>query len=186
MKAKLGMSPIAWWNDDLVELSRIEMGRFTVRTQRVRLDALVSEVTDRLRPRAQFRGLNLTFEGPVSPVWAEIDALRITQVLNNLIENALKFVPSGGAIDVSVRPEGERHVLVSVADTGPGIPEPALARLFERFYQVHSEPHRSTQGMGLGLYTCREIIGAHGGEIWAESVYGAGSTFRLRLERVTP
>lgn len=172
--------------DDLVELSRIELGRFTIRPEATRLDTLVARVVERLRPRSQLRGLNLTMHTPTEPVWARIDTLRITQVISNLVENALKFVPPGGAITVSVRPDGGSRAIVSVADTGPGIPPEAMEHLFQRFYQVRTDASRSTPGMGLGLYTCREIIRAHGGEIWAESEYGTGSTFHFRVDRVTP
>lgn len=172
--------------DDLVELSRIEMGRFSIHPETTRLDTLVADVIERMRPRSQLRGLSLTLQAPPEPVWARIDPLRITQVLSNLVENALKFVPSGGTIAVTIHPDGNHHVIVSVTDTGPGIPPEALGLLFQRFYQVRSDVSRSLPGMGLGLYTCREIIAAHGGEIWAESEYGAGSTFHFRLERATP
>ncbi len=172
--------------DDLVELSRIELGRFTMRPEVTCLDALVADVVERVRPRSQLRGLTLTLQPPPEPLWARVDPLRLTQVISNLVENALKFVPPGGAIAVMVRPDGDHHVVVSIADTGPGIPPEAIDHLFQRFYQVRNDALRSTPGMGLGLYTCREIISAHGGAIWAESEYGAGSTFHFRLDRTTP
>lgn len=172
--------------DDLVELSRIELGRFEMRPELTRLDTLIADVVERMRPRSQLRGLALALQSPAEPVWARVDPLRITQVVSNLVENALKFVPSGGTITVAVRPDGDRHTVVTIADTGLGIPPEAIDQLFQRFYQVRTDASRSTPGMGLGLYTCREIISAHGGEIWAESTYGAGSAFHFRLDRVTP
>jgi signal transduction histidine kinase len=172
--------------DDLVELLRIEVGRFAVRPELARIDTLVANVMERVRPRIVLRGLSLTLQLPPEPMLAQVDPLRITQVINNLVENALKFAPAGGTIAVSVHPDGDHHVVVSVADTGPGIPSEAMDHLFQRFFQGHGDANRSTSGMGLGLYTCREIITAHGGEIWAESEYGAGSTFRFRLPRATP
>lgn len=172
--------------DDLVELSRIELGRFRMRPELVRLDLLVAGVVERMHPRSTLRGLSLTLQSAPEPLWTRIDPLRITQVISNLVENAFKFVPSGGSIVVTVQAEGDRHAIVSIADTGPGITPEAMGKLFQRFYQIGTESIRSTPGMGLGLYTCREIIRAHGGEIWAESVYGSGSTFYFRLGRVIP
>jgi len=96
--------------------------------------------------------------------------------------NALKYVPSGGSVRVSV--EGrENDVLVSVADTGPGVASEMLPRVFDRFFQVGTSDGRRVGGMGLGLYISRQIVNALGGEIWAESELGKGTTFRFRLPR---
>jgi signal transduction histidine kinase len=167
--------------DDLGELSRIETGRFSVRLEPVQLDELVADAVSKITPRAQILKLSLTLGALPENVLINTDPLRLRQVLCNLVENALKYVPAGGSIRVSLEAT-EREVEVSVADTGPGIAPELLARVFDRFYQVNADGRR-TGGMGLGLYISREIISALGGSIWAESQVGVGSTFRFRLPR---
>ena len=165
--------------DDLVELSRVETGRFSVYTERLRLDQLVSEIVSRLTPRAEFRGLSLELDVVEQPAWVIADPLRVEQVLANLVGNACKFTPAGGSIRVSVERTDE-HVIVRVADTGHGIPSEALPHVFAPFYQVNAHG----RGMGLGLHISQQIVQALGGEIWGESTLGAGSTFSFRLPRV--
>ncbi|NLG50578.1 MAG: GAF domain-containing protein [Chloroflexi bacterium] len=164
--------------DDLVQLSRIETGHFALQMQRVRLDELVANTVNKLALRTQLKGLTLGFCNPHQALWVMADPLRLEQVLANLLENALKFVQPGGRIDVSIKQQG-RHALVSVADTGPGIPPEDLPHLFEQFYQACQSDRRI--GIGLGLYISREIMRALGGNIWAESQLGEGSVFTFRL-----
>ena len=170
--------------DDLGALSRLETGRFSIQVEPVQIDALLADTVSKIAPRAQLMNLSLSLTRSEKPLWALADPVRLRQVLGNLLENAFKFVPAGGHIRVSV--EGrEDDVLVSVADTGPGIPPEALPHLFERFFQVGVYSNgRRAGGMGLGLYISREIINALGGEIWAESEPGVGSTFQFRLPRM--
>lgn len=169
--------------DDLGTLSRLEGGRFSVQAEPLRMDGLVADTVNKLASRAQLLGLSLSLSYAEEPLWVLADPLRLRQVLMNLIENAFKFVPSGGCVQVSVEGVGE-EVLVSVADTGPGIPPEALPHVFECFYQVPSRGGQRGSGMGLGLYISREIIKALGGEIWVESELGQGSVFRFRLPRL--
>jgi len=164
--------------DDLVQLSRIETGHFALQLERVRVDELVANTVNKLALRTQLKGLTLGFCNPHQAIWVMADPLRLEQVLANLLENALKFVPQGGRIDVSIKQSG-RHVLVSVADTGPGIPPEDLPHLFDQFYQARKSDHRI--GMGLGLYISREIMRALGGNIWVESELSVGSVFSFRL-----
>jgi signal transduction histidine kinase len=107
-----------------------------------------------------------------------IDAERILQVLRNLIGNALKFTPRGGAVSITARREG-KAVLVAVADTGPGIPEEHIAVIFDKFRQVSSSSR--LPGSGLGLAIVKHIIEAHGGKVWAQSKAGEGSIFTFQL-----
>ena len=169
--------------DDLGTLSRLETKRFVIQTEPVQIDALVADTMSKIAPRARLANLSLSLTCPAEPLWVLADPTRLRQVLINLIENAFKFVPAGGRIQVSVEDRGE-DVLVSVADTGPGIPPEALPHLFECFYQIKTREGQPVSGMGLGLYISREIITALGGEIWAESEPGVGSTFRFRLPRL--
>jgi two-component system sensor histidine kinase VicK len=111
-------------------------------------------------------------------VWADRNCLE--QVFDNLLGNAIKFSPDGGKITVCIREEGE-YLHVAVSDTGIGIPQDKLERIFERFYQVNGSPTRRFGGTGLGLALVKKAIEAHGGKVWAESQEGQGSTFFFTL-----
>ena len=108
-----------------------------------------------------------------------LDSLRVEQVLCNLLENAVKYSPDGGRIEVTLSQHGPAAAELSVRDGGLGIPPEKRARIFERFYQAHGEGHRS--GLGLGLFISRQIVELHGGEIWAEFPDDGGARFRVRL-----
>jgi len=168
--------------EDLAEVSRIENGRFTLDKKNVRIDELLADIIARFSPGAAAKGLELTIHQTGQPVWVLTDRFRLEQVVTNLIENAIKFVQSGGTIDVSVD-ASDSEVTIRVSDTGPGIPSEALQRIFERYYQVPQRDGQVGPGMGLGLYISREIVHSLGGEIWVESELGQGSTFYVRLPR---
>lgn len=170
-----GMSRLV---DDLVGLSQIEMERFSVRAEPVRMDLLVRDVVSRHTPRAERGTLCLRIGRANEPLWALADRLRTEQVLKNLIHNAIKYAPAGSAIEVSARRD-QRQVIVSVADQGPGISAEDLPHLFDPFYRGRPGAHKP--GMGLGLYISRQIAKALGGDVWVESQEGAGSTFSFSL-----
>ncbi len=109
-----------------------------------------------------------------------MDSDKLTQVLENIISNAMKYSLQEGVITVVLRHKGE-HVQVSIADQGMGIPRENQAKIFERFYRVDKARARSVGGTGLGLAIAKEFIHAHGGEIWAESEYGVGTTVYFTL-----
>ena len=111
------------------------------------------------------------------------DPDRLRQVLVNLIGNAVKYSPQGGAINIRCRERGDDHVMIEVVDHGLGIPKEQVASLFQKFSRVRTEEHLRVQGTGLGLYICRLIVEGHGGQIWVESETGQGSTFGLVLPR---
>ena len=116
------------------------------------------------------------------PDWGAllVDPLKITQVLENLIDNALKYTPKGSRIEVATRLHGA-EIEVSVCDNGPGIPEEALPHIFERFYRVDKGRSREKGGTGLGLSIVKHIVQLHGGRVWAESRLGKGTTFYFSL-----
>lgn len=165
--------------DDLMDLGRIARGSLPIRPELVRLDHLVESTLCKAELRVAEKGLTLSYRPPEAPIHTVTDPLRVEQVLANIVDNAIKFVPAGGRIDVTVARRGP-EAEVSVSDTGPGIPAEALARVFDRFYQVR-DPARRELGIGLGLYICREIMHALGGEIYATSTVGVGSVFSFRL-----
>lgn len=120
---------------------------------------------------------DMTAEGAEEDLVATFDHDRVVQLLSNLLGNAVKFTPRGGSVDLWVERDPEKAVFV-VRDDGAGIPPSALSHLFERFWQSDTDRRR---GLGLGLYLCRTIARAHGGEISVQSEVGSGSTFRVRL-----
>ncbi len=164
--------------DDLLELSRIETGRFSVHMERVRVDQLVSDVLNRLALRAELSGVSLVFDDAKTSTWALTDPLRLEQVLVNLISNACKFAPSDSCVHIGLEHRGKEFALY-VRDRGAGIAPEEQAHLFEPFYGVKSET--ASPGMGLGLYISQRILEALGGEIGVESQVGKGSCFYVHL-----
>jgi len=160
--------------NELLELSRIESGRTTFEFQRILPCKLLSTPCDRMALQADRVGLNLRLSCPqdLPPVFADPD--RISQVVINLLHNSIKFTPAGGYINVSAWLDGSQ-VVFSVKDTGVGIAEKDLKRIFERFYKA--DRARFGGGTGLGLSIAKHMVEAHGGKIWAESEEGSGSTF---------
>ncbi len=142
-----------------------------------RLDTLVERVMTRLQPLAAKKGIALTCD--LAPVSCDFEVMRMEQAVTNLIENAIKYTDEG-AVSVTVKSETQNAVF-SVTDTGIGIPEEAIPKLFDRFYRVDKARSRSTGGTGLGLAIVKEIIEGHGGTISVESEQGSGSTFTIRL-----
>ncbi len=182
-RIEIEVDRLAQMVDELGELSHIETGQVTLDRGAVDLGALARRAAERLESQAGRAGLTLTVDAPDEPVIAHGDERRLEQVLVNLVHNAIKFTPPGGAISVSCT-QGDGSVVVAVEDSGIGIPAGDLERIFERFYKV--DRSRSSQGTGLGLAIARHIIELHGGRIWAESMEGRGATFSFTLPGAQP
>lgn len=167
--------------NDLLDLSKIEEGKIEVQAVRMSLGGLVHEVVETLRPIASEKPIDLEVTAPKSSilVWADRD--KITQVLTNLIGNAIKFTPPYGSVTVSSASNDADWVRVSVADTGPGISADERERIFEKFYQVAENGGPKPKGTGLGLAISKTLVELHGGKIWVESEPGRGSTFYFTL-----
>jgi two-component system phosphate regulon sensor histidine kinase PhoR len=162
---------------ELLDLALIESGQMPLKLAPTDLHDLAQAQVERFSPRAQHKGL--TFVMDIAPgTLALADGEMVGRVLSNLLHNAYKFTPSGGQVSLSAQREDD-NVIVSVADTGPGIPPNELNRIFERFYKV--DRARGQSGTGLGLAIARHIVEGHGGRIWAESAPGHGATFRFTL-----
>lgn len=168
--------------EDLLDLSRIESGKWKMLREPLQLHQLVAETVGRLGPKAQDLGIDLRLEVPESLPEVTGDAGRLSQVLLNLLDNALKYTPRGGSVTVSARETGTA-VAVSVADTGVGMPKADLPRIFERFYRVDKARTRRTGGTGLGLSIVKHIVEAHGGTITVVSDVGKGATFTFTLPK---
>jgi two-component system phosphate regulon sensor histidine kinase PhoR len=166
--------------EDLLDLSSVEQGQARLTLGPVRLADVVAQAAAVIRPAAQKKGQTLTLdlaEGLSAP---RADRDRLAQVLINLLENAVKFTPEGGRIAVSGSAAPGRVVL-SVSDTGVGIPPDEVPRIFERFYRVDRSRDRREGGTGLGLAIAKHLVQAMGGTIQVESAQGAGTTFRVTL-----
>lgn len=162
---------------DLVDVVSIDAGKLAMVPEPRDARALLSEVVDAFTPAAAEKGISLKAMAAPESLMAEFDHERMLQVMANLLTNALKFTPRGGAIEVRGTRDAH-HVRLSVTDNGPGIPEDMLDAVFERFWQVGRNDRR---GLGLGLYISKCIVDAHEGDIWAESTFGHGSAFHVTL-----
>lgn len=158
---------------DLLDMARIHAGRLLVEPQPVHVATFVDEAIQAQLPLAQSRQLQLESALPDALPEVFVDASRVQQVFANLIGNAIKFTPSGGAVTVHAE-RIDLNVQFSVRDTGPGIPAAELPYLFDSFWQAR---RTARQGTGLGLSISRAIVLAHGGRIWVDSQVGVGSTF---------
>jgi signal transduction histidine kinase len=170
---------------DMLDLNKIEAGRMPMETMELPVIQVVQKVAGQMIPLLQKKKLTLDIREDGMELPARFDEDRVIQVLVNLVGNAIKFTPQGGRITVSAKPgarTGLSVVQISVADTGIGISQNDLPRIFEEFAQV-GEPGKE-EGTGLGLAICLRIVDAHGGEIWAESVLGKGTTFHFTLPLV--
>lgn len=178
---------------DLLELARMESGQVVMRREPVQIDQVLRGVVEKLLLRARENNIALIDEAPASLPPVTGDGDRLAQVFSNLIDNAIKHTPAGGKVTIAARlasgspaakagkavPAG---IEISVVDTGPGIPQEDLPRLFERFYQVDKSRARSGGGsLGLGLSIVKEIVNAHDGSIRVESVVGLGTRFVVTL-----
>jgi two-component system phosphate regulon sensor histidine kinase PhoR len=166
--------------EDLLALSRLESINPDLRREPTSLSALIAGLVDdyRARPIAAEHILNFSLDAAVGEML--LDPLKITQVFNNLVENALKYAPRGSHIDISTRRQAD-GVEVCVRDNGPGIPEADLPHIFERFYRVDKGRSREKGGTGLGLSIVKHIVQLHGGRVRCESKLGQGTAFFFSL-----
>ena len=165
---------------DLRDLALAEAGQLQLELKTVVVEDLITQVSEGLEVQAREKGVTLKHEVTGNLPKIQADEQRITQVLYNLMSNALRHTPTGGTITTTVELRDER-VLVNVRDTGTGIATEDLPHIFERFYRADRSRTRATGGSGLGLTISKQIIEAHGGQIWAQSWLGAGSTFAFSL-----
>ena len=171
--------------NDILSFAQLEYGRVEVKPEPVRVADALARAEMLVRLRVESSGLSLRFSGCDGEV-VSADADKLQQILLNLLTNAIKFTPRGGAISVGCERDGER-VRIRVADTGIGIPADELRNIFEPFVQLGQQSDDVSQGgVGLGLAISRELARAMGGELTAESTAGEGSVFTVELPAVLP
>ncbi|SDD10343.1 Signal transduction histidine kinase [Massilia sp. PDC64] len=167
--------------DDLLDVSRINTGKFTIKSGRVELKAVVNDALEVVRPYIELHGHELTIDLPDRPVFLNGDATRLAQILSNLLNNAAKYTNRGGRVGLKATVD-DRTLTLVVSDTGIGIAPDMLDTVFEMFVQVDSTLERSVAGLGVGLSLARKLVELHGGTIEAHSAgLGHGSQFVVRL-----
>ena len=168
---------------DLLHLSRIDNASTQLDVELINFTAFITFILnrfDKMRGQDQEKKYELVRDYPINSVWIEIDTDKMTQVIDNILNNAIKYSPDGGKITVSMKTTDDQMIL-SIKDQGLGIPKQDLPKIFDRFYRVDRARSRAQGGTGLGLAIAKEIIKQHNGFIWAKSEYGKGSTFTIVL-----
>lgn len=163
----------------LLEQARAESGAMTLHMEEVDLEDVVRPIVSSFEPQAASKGVTLAFRAE-RPVMLEADSHRLSQVIVNLIDNALRFTPAAGSVVTSIDVDGG-YAVIRVSDTGIGIPYKDLPHIFERFYVVDRSRARDISGAGLGLSIVKQIIDAHNGTVTAESLLGSGTKFTVRI-----
>jgi signal transduction histidine kinase len=171
--------------EDILFLTRSDSGQFEMKQQKVDLHVLVKQVVNSLQPQALKADVVLNQDIPAPTPVLYADPQRMKQVLNNLVTNAIKFTPPGGTVTIRARLNDEQFVMLSVSDTGYGIPVEDRQHVFERFYQSNHAQQSKMGGYGLGLSIARLIVEQHGGEISFESVLNEGTTFSFTIPLFT-
>ena len=168
---------------DLLHLSRIDNATTRLDVELINFTAFITFILnrfDKMRSQDEEKKYELVRDYPINSVWIEIDTDKMTQVIDNILNNAIKYSPDGGKITVSMKTTDDQMIL-SISDQGLGIPKQDLPKIFDRFYRVDRARSRAQGGTGLGLAIAKEIIKQHNGFIWAKSEYGKGSTFTIVL-----
>lgn len=180
---------------NLLDITRLDDGKIRPNFEPVEIVELIKEITDGYLERAKEQKITFSF-GSSEPVafgrnhrmeqvvYSFVDVSFVREIVDNLIENALKYTPEGGSIYINVRGDGDK-VLLNVTDTGIGISPEDLSHIFQKFYRVDNSDTRTIGGNGLGLYLVKQRAEAMGGKVWAESAFGEGSTFYVSLPRLT-
>lgn len=168
---------------DLLSLSRIDNQVGEIDVELINFTAFVTFILnrfDQMRHSDSDKVYSIVRDYQISPIWVEIDTDKMTQVLDNILNNAIKYSPDGGKITFSMKTT-DSQLIVSISDEGLGIPKADLPKIFDRFYRVDKARSRAQGGTGLGLAIAKEIVKQHKGFIWAKSEYGHGSTFTIVL-----
>ncbi len=163
--------------NDLLNVARIEEGRFLYELEEVSLVEIVEKIINLVKSAAKQKKIKLNFKKPVKKIpLVKVDEEKIELVVQNLLDNAIRYSKAGGEVTVSVEYD-KMGVRVMIQDSGIGIPEKQQNRLFKKFFRADNAVKKKTEGTGLGLFICKNIIEAHGGKIWFESEIGKGTTF---------
>ncbi len=167
--------------ENILSAAKLERGVLTISTEPADWVAIARQIVGELNERAKDKKIELRFEEPTVPLaQVKIDRLRVSEVLMNLVNNAINYTDSGGSIRVYFE-QKDNELITHVADTGQGIPNESISKLFTKFFRVSGKLEKGAKGTGLGLYICKSIVELHHGRIWVESIERQGSTFSFSL-----
>jgi two-component system, sporulation sensor kinase E len=166
--------------NDILDLSKAEAGDEDLNIEEFSINESLNKVISIILPQTQERNIKLNYSSENRTLWIAADESKLQQIMSNLLSNAVKFTPAGGSIDITLKQEGDR-VTIMVKDTGIGIPEDSLEKIFRPFIQIDSSLSRTFEGTGLGLTLVKKYVEMHGGNIYVESKIGEGSSFRFEL-----
>jgi signal transduction histidine kinase len=166
---------------DLTDVAKMQAGQLHVVREEIPGDEVAQPAIETIRLLAKEKQIEFVHNVPSDLPTVCVDRFRMTQILGNLLGNAVKFTPKGGRVELTVRGTGDK-VLFSVCDTGPGIPSAALSHIFEPYWQVS----KTRSGMGLGLFIAKTLVEAHGGRIWVESTVGEGTAVYFTVPAIRP
>ena len=179
---------------NLLDVTKLDDGRIRPEFVPAEMVSLIKQISDDHITKAQEKQLNFTFgaKDPVNPedhrleqvLYASVDQNFMREIMDNLIDNAIKYTPAGGSVYVNVIGDGDK-VLINVTDTGIGIDSTDLQHVFQKFYRADNTDTREIGGTGLGLYIVKQRVEAMGGRVWAESTFGQGTTFYVALPRIS-
>ena len=180
-KAFISSSQLAALVENLLSVSRIERGALRIEVEPADWEPIVHEAVNNFDPQSKEKDIKISikFQEKKLPK-VLVDKFRISEVLSNLIANAISYTHPGGNITISAIQKG-KEVETSVADTGQGIPESAIPKLFTKFFRVSGVLEQGSKGTGLGLYISKAIVDMHGGKIWVKSALGKGSIFSFKI-----
>jgi len=164
---------------DLLDTVRLQSGKVPLDLETLAVNTIFRQADETFRPEAEKRQIHLDVIWPGDSIAVRADSLRVSQIVGNIVGNAIKFTPSDGTVTLKAAPENER-IVIQVIDTGPGIAPADIEHLFDNFWQARNSDNR---GVGLGLAIAKGVVEAHGGRIWCESHVGAGTTFSFTLPR---
>lgn len=168
--------------NDLLDAAKVEEGQFGYNFQELEVGAFIQKIVEEAAVAARAHKANVYFEKPMEKIMVSIDEQKLGIALSNLLDNAIKYNVENGEVTVRVKKlPNKPFIEVSVADTGVGLPGDDVKKLFSKFFRAENTVKIDPNGLGLGLYLVRNIIRQHGGEVWAESVLGRGSTFYFTL-----
>lgn len=167
--------------NDLLNVSRIEEGRYIYKTTLTGLEVIVQSVIDSLKEAIERKGIKLSFRKPDRQLpLVSVDVEKITLAIQNILDNAVRYTPKGGQVTISLA-YGKKEIECSISDNGVGIPKNQQKRVFQKFFRGTNVVRKDTEGTGLGLFIAKNIIDAHGGKIWFSSEEGKGTTFYWTL-----
>ena len=178
--------PLGHLVEDLRLLAQAEAGALQLALIPGRMPDLLRGCVDAVRPRAEAKGISVSLEADEAMPLVDMDATRISQVVNNLLENAIIHTPEGGSVVVTASVVGNGMIRVAVSDTGTGIPPGELDRVFDRFFRADPSRARATGGVGLGLTIAKQLVEVHGGSISVEHVTPSGTRFIFEIPTAGP